>query len=428
MADKICAKKEVVILNQDGIFPIYKASTNTQTITCNQLVCSECITASHKKHDLDSIDIVFNEKKEKLKELESKFSNKFNLCEIEDRKVNEFKTKYEQMFTESIQKINEQEKLIIDEVRKYAKTLREQLDSEKQSIEKSITEIEKRTEKVMETLLNKQSIIQEILESNQAVQVFGAYQELSGKEIPNASFKAFPEETKDFIPAKENLKAISNLFGSLTNTKLPKVLTHVNIDVISSYTTDQTALNRVLIEDEKKAWISNHMTSSLSKIHIADTMKTVKDIPVDVLDMSMTGNNDVLLSSYGSTDVSLLSTKTGEIKPFLSMSPLYPLGIHVTKYNEIILGVKEEGDIYKITDKICRKVKIFGVDGKHKQSYEYDKHKQRLFTVPYRITSNLNNAILVIDRTSDYNGRVVVMDREGQVEWIYQGNPHVNLI
>ncbi|CAC5364496.1 unnamed protein product [Mytilus coruscus] len=175
-------------------------------------------------------------------------------------------------------------------------------------------------------------------------------------------------------------------------------------------------MNRVLIEDDKKAWILNHMTSSLRKIHIDDTMKTVKDISVDVLDMSLTDNNDVLLSSYGSTDVSLLSTKNGEIKSFLSMSPLYPLGIYVTKYNEVILGVKEKGDIHKITDKICRKVKIFGMDGKQKQSYEYDKHKQRLFTVPYRITSNLNNGILV------------VMTREGQVEWIYQENSHVNYI
>ncbi|CAC5419058.1 unnamed protein product [Mytilus coruscus] len=392
--------------------------------TCNQLVCTECITASHKKHDLDSIDTVYNEKKETLKELESKFSDTFTLCKIEDSKVNDFKTKYEQFFAESVQKINQQEKLIIDEVRKYAKALREQLETEKQRIEKSITEKGKNIAEVKENLLNKQSNIQEIFDSNQAAQVFSAYPEFSEKEIPNASFKEFPEETKDFIPAKENLKNISNLFGSLQKIKLPKGLPQVNFNVIKSYTTDQNMVHRVLIMNDKKALISNHLTSTLRKINIDDTIKPVKDI--SVYDMSLTANNDVLLSLYDSTDVNLLTTKSGEIKPFLSVSPLLTRGIHVTKHNEIILSVRETGDPYNLTDNSCRKVIIFGMDGKQKQSYEYDKHKQRLFTVPIRITSNVNNAILIIDKTSRKEPRVVVLDREGQVKWTYQGHPQVN--
>ncbi|CAC5419052.1 unnamed protein product [Mytilus coruscus] len=67
------------------------------------------------------------------------------------------------------------------------------------------------------------------------------------------------------------------------------------------------------------------------------------------------------------------------------------------------------------------------MNGKQKQSYKYDKHKQRLFIIPARITSNVNNDILVIDRIyDDDDGRVVVLDREGQVKWTYQGNPQVN--
>ncbi|CAC5382970.1 unnamed protein product [Mytilus coruscus] len=394
--------------------------------TCDHLVCPECITASHKKHDLDSIDTVYNEKKKKLKEIESKFSNTFTLCKIEDSKVHDFKTKYEQFFAESVQKINQQEKLIIDEVRKYAKALREQLESEKQRIEKSITEKEKNIGEVKENLLNKQSNIQEVLKSNQAAQVLSAYQEFNEKEIPNASFKTFPEEIKDFIPTKENLKTISNLFGSLKKTKLPTGLPEVNLEVIKSYTTDQTFVLRVLKKNEKIAWISNHKNSSLRKINIDDTIKTVKDISVKVYDMSLTANDDVLLSLYDSTEFSLLTTKTGEIKPFLSVSPLLTLGIHVTKHNEIILGVKENGGTYNLTDKSCRKVIIFGTDGKQKQSYEYDKFKQRIFTFPFRITSNVNNDILVIDSTSNDDGRVVGLDREGQVKWTYQGHPQDN--
>ncbi|CAC5385906.1 unnamed protein product [Mytilus coruscus] len=175
-------------------------------------------------------------------------------------------------------------------------------------------------------------------------------------------------------------------------------------------------VERILIQDDKTAWICNDEIPSLRKINIDDTIKTVKDMSVKIYDMSLTNNNDVLLSLYHSTEVSLLTTNTGEIKPFLSVSPLVPHGIHVTKHNEIILSVMEMSDYDNQTDKSCRKVIIFGMDGKQKQSYEYDKHKQRLFTIPFRITSYVNNETLVIDRTSDIDWKVVVLDREGQVK------------
>ncbi|VDI33927.1 Hypothetical predicted protein [Mytilus galloprovincialis] len=394
--------------------------------TCDQLVCPDCITDFHKKHDLDSIDKVCDEKKRELKELEYQYINKFTLCKIEDSKVQDFKTKYKQFLSESVQKIDQQETLIINEVRKYAVALREQLKREKQRIEKSITEKEKNIGKLKETLLNKQSNIHEILESNKAAEVFSANPDFSEKEIPNASFMAFPGETKDFIPTNEDVKTISNLFGLLQKTKLPTGLPRINLNVTKSYTTDQYVVERTLILDDKTAWISNCNKSSLYNINIGDTIKTVEDVSVQVYDMSLTGNNDVFLSLFNKTVISLLTTKTGEIKPFLSVSPLISLGIHVTKHNEIILGVSDRGDAYNLTDESCRKVIIFEMDGKQKQSYEYDKHKLRLFTVPFRTTSNVNDDILVLDRTSKDDGRVVVLNREGQVQWTYQGHPQVN--
>jgi hypothetical protein len=66
--------------------------------------------------------------------------------------------------------------------------------------------------------------------------------------------------------------------------------------------------------------------------------------------MTLTSNNDILLSDINSSDIKLL-TKSGEIKPFFSVSPLFPLGIHVTSDNTIIVGVMEGGNPYTPTDK-----------------------------------------------------------------------------
>jgi hypothetical protein len=96
----------------------------------------------------------------------------------------------------------------------------------------------------------------------------------------------------------------------------------------------------------------------------------------------------------------------------------------VTNNNDIILGVVEEYT-YKLTDKSCRKIIVFGQNKKEKQSYQYNKYKQRLFTVPDRITDK-NSDIVVIDSKSKNDGRVVVLGKEGGVKWIYQGHPQIN--
>ncbi|VDI37473.1 Hypothetical predicted protein [Mytilus galloprovincialis] len=182
-----------------------KSKTTDPRVLATLSVCPDCITASHKIHDQDSIDTVCNERKEKLKDLESTFFEKFTLCEMEDSKIKDFKAKNEQLSAKCVQKINQREQLTKDEVSKYAKALKKELESEKQRIEKSIAEKEKHTEEVKETLLNKQSNIQEVLESNQAAQVFNTFSEFRKKEIPDVSFEAFPEDAKDFFPTKGSL-------------------------------------------------------------------------------------------------------------------------------------------------------------------------------------------------------------------------------
>lgn len=166
--------------------------------------------------------------------------------------------------------------------------------------------------------------------------------------------------------------------------------------------------------------------TTLSKINIDNKVKPNKINSIQVYDMSMTANTDILLSYCNSSDVYFLAKNTAKIKPFLSVSPLYTFGIHVTKHREIILGVNEVGGTFTLGEESCRKVIIFGMEEKQKIFYEYDKHKHRLFTLPSVIRSNVNKDIVVIDSTSKSNGRVVVLDREGHVNWTYQGHVQVN--
>jgi hypothetical protein len=68
-----------------------------------------------------------------------------------------------------------------------------------------------------------------------------------------------------------------------------------------------------------------------------------------------------------------------------------------------------------------------GMDGKQQHTYQYDSNKHRLFTLPFRITTNNNKDIVVVDSTSLDTGRVVVVGREGGLRWTYTGHSKINV-
>jgi hypothetical protein len=280
-----------------------------------------------------------------------------------------------------------------------------------------MSEKAKEIDKSKITLEDQQEKIQTAKKSTKAEIIFAAATEHGGS-VSDLSFTKLRREIQWFVPGELN---ISKSFGILSSVKLSNKSHDTKLKVLKSYKTDLSGVSRLVLLDKTTAWISSYTGNIIKKVVLDDKIQTSKEIPAQIYDMTLTKNNDILISV--SSDVKLI-TQTGQIKPFISVSPLITTGIHVTHNNDIILGVMEE-DTFKLTDKSCRKIIVFGENKKEKQSYQYNKHKQRLFTVPYRIT-DINSDIVVIDRTSNDDGRVVVLGKEGGVKWIYQGHPQIN--
>jgi hypothetical protein len=95
---------------------------------------------------------------------------------------------------------------------------------------------------------------------------------------------------------------------------------HVNVNIY-----------HIITVDDKSTWVNDYSKEVIRQINIDnDNITTTKQISCDINDMTLTSNNDILLSVDNSSDIKLL-TKSGEIKPFFSVSsPLFPMGIHVT--------------------------------------------------------------------------------------------------
>ena len=387
--------------------------------TCDVLVCSKCTSSSHKKHDLESIDQVCMKKMKKLKVIGDKISQNLVLCESENRDLEKVECMWDSISVDAVKTIDERENQMIDAIRKYAQELRDNIAQKNIKNKQTISQKAKEIDKTKNTLEVQQEKIQSAIESTKAEIIFATASEHGGS-MPELSFMKLRPEKHEFVSGKQH---ISKSFGILTSVKASDKSHNTELKVLKSYTTDLPDVYRFLSLDYKTAWISSSTTNSLRHVVIDDQIKTIKEIPVKIFDLALTKSNDILISIVNSSEVKLL-TNSGGIESFISVEPLITTGIHVTHNNDIIVGVMEE-HTYKLTDKSCRKIIVFGENKKEKQSYQYNKRKERLFTVPCRFT-DVNSDIAVIDSTSRYDGRVVVMGKEGGVKWIYQGHPQSN--
>jgi hypothetical protein len=326
---------------------------------------------------------------------------------------------------ESIVQIKQQEKTLIDSIRKHSQERQNEIESERKSMKNKFSEIRKQTDQDEKKIIHHQDEIMAALKSIQGSTIFATAAKFK-KVVSNLNFNPIPSEIKYFIPQKETVNAIPNLFGSLQKMKIPQVQSDIDFEVVNSYTIDLLRIDNIITVDDKSTWINDFNKEVIRQINI-DNITTTKQISCQISNMTLTSNNDILLSVFNSSDIKLL-TKSGEIKPFFSVSPLSPKGIHVTRDNNIIVGVRESGsDPYTCRNISTRALLIFGMDGKQQHTYQYDSNKHRLFTVPFRITTNNNKDIVVVDKTSDVTGRVVVVGREGGLRWTYTGHSKINV-
>ncbi|VDH98993.1 Hypothetical predicted protein [Mytilus galloprovincialis] len=370
---------------------------------CIELVCEDCIDKTHTEHLLYGI----KEGCYVIPMVQARITKDLWFGENESKQLQKSIQAGHSSYDNVIKKIDVREIEMKEAIEKYANRLRAQIETKNVYDEKQRKTSEKKIKDIRNILNLKESELVRTKKSNRADIIVKAIREIS-ENFPTLDFHPLPQEVSDFMSGDIT---VSEIFGSLQSKLITNEQSNIDLQVIKSYTTGFNQVDKLLILDNKTAWISNYEMNTLSKVNVDDKIRTVEDISADVCDMSLTASKDILLSMTDSTDISLLTTKTGQIKHSLSVSPLLPWGIHVTKHNDIILGVMEEGGTYNLTDKSCRKVLIFGMNGKQNDSYEYDKHKNRIFTLPAIITSNINNDILVIDNITDYSGRVVVLDR-----------------
>ncbi|CAC5414472.1 unnamed protein product [Mytilus coruscus] len=102
------------------------------------------------------------------------------------------------------------------------------------------------------------------------------------------------------------------------------------------------------------------------------------------------------------------------------MQPLFPLCIYVTSTNDILVGAIGELENYDMNSNNKRIVITMNDKGEVKKELSLDVNDVKLFVKPYRcILNKQTNDLVVLDRTSGANGRIVCISPNDDVKVRY---------
>lgn len=391
--------------------------------TCNKLVCPDCITDSHTKHDFVPIDKACEEKRSQLEMIDTKLENEIEDLRQYTQKLQITKYKWECMVSETEKLINENELEIQELVAKHAEKLRYDIAKKSQVQSDCIDTMKTQIAEKQCNLITHRETIKSVIEGNEGIHIFKA-----ASEIDNYSSNLgmpicpLPNVTVGIVPPTLSKETIGETFGRLSEIATPSV---VNLELLKQFSSNISCVDKMAIANDGLSWISafeyGKDTSYLLKTKLHTALNKAHKINVNVFDMAVFMDKDLLVSVHMTSEVKRISNN-GKIEPFIDVSPLIARGIHVTNENEILLGVRDNGDPYLTTDNSCRKIIVFDSDGNEKQSYEFDKNNQRLFTIPRRITTTLHGDIVVSNSTVKDEGRVLAFGRRGDIRWEYKGD------
>ena len=387
---------------------------------CDELVCPLCIAKTHnKQHDLIEISEGYQIKAEKIrngqKNIQLQLRGEEDPVKIKLQELTKFD------FEKTRKEILDFEKALSAAVNVHVNKLLSELDQQWRDVSKSIEEETNKVKKNRKTLLEQNDKINDIIQS------------CDPKDMLCVSDTFLKSLETDIKPINNSLPQVSkfvmgdiskfpSLHGNLV--KATPLNYQTKLEVVKQFTTDIGGVNNILNCRDGILWICDNR--QLQKVNPEEeTLHVISTIKVTVHNMALTSSENLLLAAGTSTIQVIPSGKQELMDSLYDVSPLLPTAVHVTHDNNVIVGAVDKLPCFPVTGP--RQVIIMDHTGRKKKFFQFDGNKKPLFSLPVRIASNSRNNFGVIDKLSkNYQGRIIVLDQEGDVKNIYTGHPDVN--
>ncbi|XP_071170999.1 tripartite motif-containing protein 2-like [Mytilus edulis] len=222
--------------------------------------------------------------------------------------------------------------------------------------------------------------------------------------------------------------SVSDIFKD--NPTQREVSSEVISSVFNIYTTTVPAINALLCSGDDFIYFICHNQEEMSRLvkgkMLKSSIRILQTLEKKIFDIAVNKEGVILFTEMVNNDVCILNS-SGEIKTVLDISPMKPLALHVNMDNEIIVGFREQGPAFPVTDFSVRQIMIFDSDYKRKVVLATDTKGRKLFNYPARIRTDSRNVLYVSDFMEDNKlGRIVAVDVKGRVKFTYYGYPDLH--
>lgn len=216
----------------------------------------------------------------------------------------------------------------------------------------------------------------------------------------------------------------------IDNPPQREVASEVITSVFNSYTTTVPAISSLLCSGDDVIYFLNHKLTEVDEtVRLAkgkmlkSSIRIMQTLDKRIFDIAVNKEGEILFNEFSNNDVCILA-HLGETKVVLDTSPMKSLALHVNKDNEIIIGIREQGQAFPVKDFSIRQILIFDNDYKRKMILETDTKGRKLFNYPARIKTDSKKVLYVAEWMEKvYIGRLVAIDiNGGRLKFTYNGN------
>ncbi|XP_063426795.1 uncharacterized protein LOC134710369 [Mytilus trossulus] len=399
--------------------------------TCEEGICPSCILTAHNKHNMIGLSEGYNLTMKAVKTFHAEIKENILQTEKGLSKLSLNESSEESRYESERQKILDREKALKNEVEKHTQNLLIDLDRQMDYLRKSVHNEENRSKKIKKDLVIRGENLSRSFSQHNANEIFDIFkQEVAlravGKqklEPVNTKFKGLPQ----YIPGKQPI--LISQHGELNECTDDKEQEKWEFQVVQQFKTKLGLVENLVCCEDGTLWINHFFAKKLQKIQLKKgsvPVHVIKKLKTNLIfNMALLPTGDLLISLMESV-LQILSHTTGELnQSAYNFSPLQTIAVHVTKANQIIVGVREKGEPFLV--KGPRQVVVTDMDGRREKVYHLDNDGQTMFTVPARITSHNDNNIFVLDRlNTDMDGRIVAIHKTNGIRWVYSGHQHIS--
>ncbi|XP_063444589.1 uncharacterized protein LOC134725036 [Mytilus trossulus] len=380
---------------------------------CSEPACSKCLMETHKQHDYKALDEgyqdILSEMKKQIKQIEIFLK----LFKYKKDKLQKMISDGNISFQETRDKILKNEKEMKDSIEKHAKDLLQELEAKWKPSENMIHEEIADAIKNEIDMENRKDNLNKTMQSHQVADIFNTSKNLN-KPFPNYSEMQMKSNLPAFCPSKIQVKLErATFFGEL--------YTRPDTELMDTYKSELASVKNILLCGDNTAFISSPVSQKLQKVRFENhTVKVEREIQIGVIDMAKPQDEGILIAD--GNKILKLYTNDGhvQVETFKSYSPLKTSSVHVTKDNQIIIGLVRFVTLPVPKDSTIRLI-VTSQNGDIQHNIEHDKNNQRMLTYPHRIRS-LHDKIVVEDLiNNEWEGRVVMLDIGGKHHWTYKG-------